>query len=87
MAPSNEMLWAVVRLLLKRSNEAHARAEAMRLALQHRDVFSWSEYQKFYDQLIAATIQRTEQLIARLESSTHDEEIRQLLQDFEGPVQ
>ncbi len=73
--------------LLKRSDEAFARAEAMRLLLQQHGVCSEAEVETLYAQLVAQKKQQTAQLIARVKKAEHDETLSRLLRDFEGTIQ
>ncbi len=84
---SRETLGALISLLLKRSSEAYARAEAMRLLLQKHGLFSEAEFDALYQQLATEATGRAEQLIDRLKSAENDAAIHRWLRDFEGTKQ
>lgn len=84
---SPKALTSVVLFLLKRSDEAHARLEAMRMLLENRGVFSADEFQNVFHQQEAAVKARSKQWLIRLLTDERSDAQRQFLEEYEGTVQ
>ncbi len=84
---SAQTLTGLVHFLLKRSNEAHARAETMRMLLEKHGVFFADEFSAVFAQQEAAVKERSKLLLSRLLTNERSEAQRQFLEAFEGTVQ
>ena len=65
--------------LLKRSDEAFSRVEAMRILLQKGDIFSEKQFLELYDEICAKRKGQTAQLVKQTLSSARAEDLHQLL--------
>ncbi len=73
--------------LLKRSDEAFARAETMRMLLEEHDVLSPDKFSVLFSRLAAERKEQTKQWLNHLLISEHSEELRRFLEAYKGTVQ
>lgn len=84
---SNEALTQLCEFLLKRSDEAFARAETMRLLLLKHGVFPQAEFDALFAQQVANRKDATSRLTDEWSKQAHSEELRRFLESFEGTAQ
>lgn len=85
---SAEALTKICHFLLKRSDEAHARAETLRLLLEkHCPAVTAAEFDALFAQTVTQQKQKTKQWLTDLLTNVRSEEIRQFLATYEGTVQ